>query len=44
MRIWSISDIGLVRHENQDAYGTMPFENMPTFLLSNTMSEAAKGQ
>ena len=23
MRIWSISDIGLVRHENQDACGTM---------------------
>ena len=43
MRIWSISDIGLVRHENQDACGTMLIEDYTAAVVCDGMGGTAGG-
>ena len=43
MRIWSISDIGLVRHENQDACGTMLIEDYTAADVCDGMGGTAGG-
>ena len=43
MRIWSISDIGLVRHENQDANETMLIGEYTAAVVCDGMGGAAGG-